>query len=598
MEQQQSDNTAFGRHIPLLAWATLFAAASVLFTGYHVYCANQDLQIPLVRLLNDPSLYPHDPFAATLPYYASLVWRVVALCARSVPLEPVLLVFFIVARVLAIYAAGNLALALAPRSRLAMAAAMAFIATDPVPIIGGGTILAPYFEQTSLAVGLFMMAMAAFYRRGPVAWAIWLAVGFNCNSLYGVYALTYFGAVLLIGSDHRREWKRWLGSLGLFAMLSIPEIALSAAAFGKGTVSADLWLAACHARVPHHIFLSTWPWIKFVRFTILMLVVACAMRRGRRAADARRQVFTWMAVSVAWVMIAMAAEGLRSPSMLILQPARATDLWSCFGVIALMAVCLGSVEASLPSLGKLRWGGALLALIPFVLFHPVGYAGLVLAVLLVASGCLLPKRRPPLPSIQESFPEGESAVRPPARTPGGIVSTGNRLTVAVAILILAIGFRAFGERVRITGRLSTALVIAHSGSIRGVCDWARASTSKDATFLVNPNWGEFRALSVRPAFVTWEDGSALLWYRPFAVSWSERMQALGCDVTNGRLPGRHINRRFDRLYAALTDSDAFRLAERYYVRYWVVTAMRKSALPVVYRDRYFKVLRVVTAQKK
>jgi hypothetical protein len=581
VEQQRDDNSALERRIPLLAWALVFAAASVLFTGYRVYFHNQALQIPLVRLLNDPSLYPHDPFAATLQYYASPVWRVVAWGARVVPLEPVLLVFFVFARFLAIYAAGNLALALAPKSRLAMAAAMAFIATDPVPIIGGGTILMPYFEQTSLAVGFFIMATAAFYRRRPVAWAIWLAAGFNCNGLYGVYALTYFGAAFLIGSDYRREWKRWVGSLGLFAVLSIPAIALSAAAFGKGAVSTDLWVAACRARVPHHIFPSTWPWIKFARFTVLMLVVASGVLLGRRDTSVRKQVFAWMAVSVGWVLIAMAAEGLRSPSMLILQPARATDLWYCFAVIALMAACLetdsGTAQPTSPSpsfvrrgdtsplaKGGLRGVCAALAIVPFVLFHPGGYEGLVLAALLVASVCLLRLRRD--------------------------MVSGDRLAIAVAVLILAIGLHAFGARFRETRSLSRALVTTPTGSIRRVDDWARANTPKDAGFLISPNWGEFRAIAQRPAFVTWKDGSALLWYRPFAVPWSERMRALGYDVSKGQLPSPRINSHLDKLYDALTDSDALRLAERYDLRYWVVAAKHKSALPVVYANRYFKVL--------
>lgn len=581
----------------------MFAAASVLFTGYRVYFHNQALQIPFVRLLNDPSLYPNDPFAATLPYYASPVWRVVAWCARVVPLEPVLLAFFLVARFLAIYAAGNLALAFAPRSRLAMAAAMAFIATDPVPIIGGGTILMPYFEQTSLAVAFFMMAMAAFHRRRPVAWAIWLAAGFNCNGLYGVYALTYFGAAFIVRTVESRQppspihnskfiihnsLRVWLGALGLFAVLSIPAIALSAAAFGKGAVSADLWFEACRARVPHHIFPSTWPWIKFMRFTMLMLVVAGGALLGRRDSNVRKQVFTWMAVSVAWVLVAMMAERLRSPSMLILQPARATDLWYCFGVIALMAACLSSGDTS-PltrtrlqiardhrTKGGLRGVSVAFALIPFALFHPAGYAGLVLAALLVACVCLL---RP-------------SRAMPPGILPGGIASAGDRLAIAVAVVILALGLGALGERVWTSGSLSNALVKAPGGSIRQVCDWARASTSKDATFLVNPNWGEFRALSERPAFVTWKDGSALLWYRPFAIPWSARMQALGYDVTKGEFPGQRINGRLDKLYDSLTDADALRLAERYGIRYWVVTVKHKSKLPVVYANRYFKVLRV------
>lgn len=581
MDQQQAPQTAEEERIRLALWALVFAAASVLATGYRVYFHNQALQIPLVKLLNDPALYPNDPFAATLPYYASSLWRVVAMGARIVPLEPLLLTLFIVERFVVIYAAGNLALALEPRSRLAMAAAMAFFAMDPVPIIGGGTILMPYFEQTSLAVGFYMMAMAAFYRGRPTAWAIWLAAGFNCNSMYGVYALTYFGVAFLF-RDFRsaplhsnpetpsRKCKvesseghcalRWLGALALFAVLSIPALVLSLSAFGKDSVSADLWLAASRARVPHHIFPSTWPLVKFMRFTLLMLVVGYGVALARGRADLRRHTIAWMTVGVAWVAFAAAAEWLRSPGMMMLQPARATDLWYCFGVVALMAACFGAEQTSAKSVASIA-----LALVPFALFHPVGsLTGLALASALLALVAL-----PRLPIWRVN---------------------GNRAALAVAILVVAVGAVDLEGRLQVERNLTAALIKTPGRSIRRVCNWARANTTKDATFLVNPNWGEFRALSERPAFVTWKDGSALLWCRPFAVPWSERMRALGYDVTTGQLPGQHANSELDGLYDAMTDSAVRRLAARHGISYWVVSAKHESRLPVVYANRYFRIL--------
>ena len=553
----------------LFWWAIVFAAASVLITGYRVYFHNQALQIPLVRLLNDPSLYPNDPFAATLPYYASSLWRVVAWGARVVPLEPLLLGLFLIERFVVIYAAGNLALAFAPKSRLAMAGAMAFFATDPTPIIGGGTLLMPYFEQTSLAVGFLMLAMAAFYRRRPLAWAVWLAAGFNCNSMYGCYALTYFGAVFLLDSAYRREWRQWIRSLGIFVVLAIPAIALSATALGNGTVSSGLWFEACRARVPHHIFPSTWPWIKFARFTVLMLVMADAVALGLRSARNRRPehpepvegrygatallsaTLIWTAVSVGWVVFAIAAERLHSPTMLMLQPARATDLWYAFAVTALMAACAMSLEEPMM---------LVLALIPFALFDPLSHMALIP---LAGVALVLVKRR----------------------------IGRDKLAMAVAIVVLAAGVRAFVTRAETTG-IAAALAKTPGRSIRLVCDWARTRTTKDAMFLVNPNWGEFRGLSARPAFVTWKDGSALLWNRPFAGPWAERMQALGYDVSTGELPGQRVNARLDKLYGSLADSDARRLAERYGVRYWVVPTKHESGLPVTYSNLYFKVLRI------
>jgi len=488
----------------LIWWAVAFAAVSVLVTGYRVYFHNQALQIPLIRMLGGTP-YPNDPFAATLPYYASMVWRVVALAAKIIPLEPLLLVLFAAERVLVIYAAGNLALALAPKSRIATIAAMALFASDPVPIIGGGTLVLPYFEQTGLAIALLLMAMAAFYRRRPLAWAIWLGAAFECNSLYGVFALTYFTAAFAIDSEYRRDWRGWVRPMGVFAALAAPAIVLSMGTVGGG--GSELWLAAARSRVPHHIFPSTWPAIKFARFAMLVLVTGlsalCVTRCAGLMAGVRRHLLVWAGVGVAWVLIAGAAEAIGSPSMLLFQPARATDLWYAFGAIGLLATYLATVRKS-----------SVIALILLVIFHPTGAAGV----------------------------------------------------------------------------LDHPLVGSPGQSMRQVCDWARTHTPDYAVFLVNPNWGEFRAMSARPAFVTWKDGSALLWHRPFARPWAERMRALGYDVSKGELPGERVNGILDRLYDSMSDDDALRLAARYGVRYWVVPASHTSSLPTVFRNRYWRVL--------
>ena len=57
-------------------WKSLFLLLplSILISGYNLYFSNQDIQIPLVMWLNDPSLFPGDPFVATLGGYSSLLW--------------------------------------------------------------------------------------------------------------------------------------------------------------------------------------------------------------------------------------------------------------------------------------------------------------------------------------------------------------------------------------------------------------------------------------------------------------------------------------------------------------------------------------------
>src|SRR5437867_10039071 len=51
---------------PLWACALLLSFGSILVTQAGVFVENHAVQVPLIRWLNDPTLYPGDPFAASL----------------------------------------------------------------------------------------------------------------------------------------------------------------------------------------------------------------------------------------------------------------------------------------------------------------------------------------------------------------------------------------------------------------------------------------------------------------------------------------------------------------------------------------------------
>ena len=145
----------------LFTFVTLLIS-TFLINRYYIYYANQSLQIPLVNLLNDPSLYPNDPFAATLPNYSSQLWPLVALANRYIPLEPLFFGLFLFEKILLLYAAGNLAKTFVPNSWLATFGTMAMFAVGVKPILGEGTIATNYLEQTGLAIPFFLLAISSF----------------------------------------------------------------------------------------------------------------------------------------------------------------------------------------------------------------------------------------------------------------------------------------------------------------------------------------------------------------------------------------------------------------------------------------------------
>ena len=158
-----------------------FCTLSFVNSGYHIFWYNQSIQIPLVYLLNNPELYANDPFAATLPFYASLLWQFVAKMANWISLESTLLILFIFEKLLLIYAAAKLANSFQPNSNLAIISAMALLAIGITPIVGSGTVVADYLEQTAFSIPFFILAATAFHRSKYYQWATWMAIGSLSN---------------------------------------------------------------------------------------------------------------------------------------------------------------------------------------------------------------------------------------------------------------------------------------------------------------------------------------------------------------------------------------------------------------------------------
>lgn len=561
------DNIVNKSKASLWPHAVVLFIASVLFTGYRVYFHNQSLQIPLIYLLNDRSLYPNDPFAATLPYYASLVWHIAALMARVTPLEHVLLGLFLIERFMVIYAAGRAAQALVPESKLAPVGAMILLALAPEPIIGGGTIVMSYFEQTGLAMAFFLFATAAFYERRPLAWALWMAAGFNANSMYGTYALTYFGAAFLLDQQYKGEWKSWIKSLVVFSLFIIPTVMLTLSAYDKASNHRELWLAAAYIRLPHHLFPMARPFIDYIMFSVMMIATLIALRAGRSESDKIcKHGMIWSGVALLWLVYAFAAEWLKSPSLLVMQPSRGMDPWYCFASIAVISVWAKKIESDASSILK------------------AGYA----AVVIVCGVLLWQSHRLPIVTKISVLTVEWLVLWVVSLGKDGAIRSARFMVAAVCVA----GVILFSCRIHNRGSIVSALVRRPKISQREIAHWARFHTQKSSQFLISPSWGEFRSLSKRPVFVTWKDGSALLWYRPFVTDWVERLQGIGYDITRAKPSGEEIFSKLDRIFEHLTDKDVLKLRSRYQIDYWVVRPEHRSSFPIAFKGKYYKVLAI------
>ena len=110
-------------------------------------------------------------------------------------------------------------------------------------------------------------------------------------------------------------------------------------------------------------------------------------------------------------------------------------------------------------------------------------------------------------------------------------------------------------------------------------------------FLIDPNWNEFRALSQRPVFVTWKDGTAILWERSFVSEWVTRIESFGFSFEKTDESGTADGfRPLTRLYENLDDENIVALSSTYPIRFWVVRVDHASSFPVIFQTAGYKVL--------
>jgi hypothetical protein len=536
----------------------LLALIAWLAGGYQVYSGNQALQIPLVEKLLNPALFPHDPFAATLKYYSAPIWWGIAGLARFLPLEPLLFLLFLLEKALLVFAAASLAGAFFPKARLAPWAGALVVALGIPALLGSeGKITANYFEQTAASVPFFLLAFAALIKGKPWAWAIYGAIGNSLNPMYGLFALGYsaLGFCLL----HRSRLKQWLAPLLLSALGSFPAFFFAAASSRAEASDRSLWLSAAFSRFSNHLAPLSWRKEQDLAFALLLALVLAVYFRTRRSErpNATGFVGAAMIAGLVWLALAFVAYFLGSPRLLILHPARATDLW--YGI---SAIFLAGYFAEAVEFGPLRrqWVNLFGLLLALFLFRSLELSSYLF---IVITGILLL-----LPALPFSGKGKPPAIR--------------RLTAALLIITFAF---AGGWQLWMRHRTGDWQFYTF-GSGRGekeVALWAKSHTSQDSLFVVPVNMAMFRALAERGVAATWKDGSAILWHRPFVSEWAKRMQALGRpavprEAARGSFPLSLYPKGWQ-------DEDLRQLAGRYGVEYCVLPVSHKTGLPVVFRGR-------------
>jgi hypothetical protein len=340
----------------------------------------------------------------------------------------------------------------------------------------------------------------------------------------------------------------------------------------------------------------TWPRAHFLEAGALFALLALWLALdGGVSRKLRRHALIWSGVAASWLALAfVTAYVVVSPSLLLTQPARATDLWICFAAVAIAAIGASKVEAlwgpdgvlgkplapprpdssapisagtvsTVPATGAWQNRLAVVAFVAsFFLWRPLGW--------LVAATCLIAVVAPPVWRVL--FADGHP----------------RRLSRLLVFWVCLSALWAFQRRMKDSGFLD-ALVLRPDPAVREVAAWAKASTPKEAVFLVelrwNSDWPQFRGLSERAIFTNWADGAAINWSQDFVTEWARRLGLLGFDVRSAGLKNERI---LDDLYAALSDDSVERARAQIPFRYWVVPEDHPSGYPVAFAGGGYKVL--------
>ncbi len=566
----------------LWAYGCLCFVTSLIYTGYDAISGNRAVSLAAVELLRDATLYPSDPIRDTLPRYVSVLWWVVAWLSRYFPLEPMELVLFLAARALLFYAVYRLAKALAPGSFLAAASSMTVFALVPQPILAEGTIMVSIFEQSATAVPFVLLALADFIEKRYWRSAIWLGIVTNLTVMYAAYTTIYLFAIALLPA-FRADWKRWVKSIWLLLAVSLPVIALLISQGGTAHPDVALWYKANRFRSAHHLFPLAFALRYWVTFLVSCAFVGAVCFLTRRSYPLLSRLgIAWLAANgIALFMAFVVAYVARFPTATASQPAKAVDLLVApAGVLVACATSLLLERA----LGQARVTSTFFLYLPlwFISINIWSYSAhpkVALFLWLIASFVVI---------VYRAWGRGQEAREAHS-------SLRCALTLCLALTLVVGGFRqlqAGGLRVR----------FAASSDIYPIAVWAQRNTTGDVVFLIPPgdqdDWPSFRALSRRGVFVTWKDGTHILFAPQYTEEWVNRIAAIGFDIRKqklglrGRSPvdGSNINE----LYFKLQDEDVKRIASRYRIDYWIVPVEKPSAFPEVFRHGKWKVLQVST----
>ena len=543
------------RRVFLFAFAGAYL--NIVVYGFSYGASNHEFELSLVNWLRDLSLYPHDPIRDAFARFPTIFWPGVAYFSHWLSTETVVFILFLLTKLLFFLVLARIVEARVKDTRLAAcivgSVALSPFLNDQTPL-SASTVLDAVQTHTTLAVALLLWVGCLLLEERWIPAAILCALTVYLDALYFVFTLFAFATFAVLDWRRRRPTIVLAGLAG--ATISLPWLLLFRGVtyrqFPDGYVEALLAFYPFHLNLHSHETYDIVSGFGLVAAAGLMGVVA---RKFGLQTDSRLE-----ALSASFILPVILGAGFGelhlTPMLARLQMLRADSFLLLYSVLLVQIYGANLLRSSGKGPATTLLLGAATILLPFT-----ESVGLLWLVFIGMALWLDP---------DEHFERYLRWVSAPllVRTIGsGLLVTGivaaslkqhaewsSTVVVALAILLASVlisGYRsavlaASPDRVAaiVSGLVFLLLTVgrvpiiphlwnpviaptAQESNWRGVQEWAKANTPREAQFLVPTYPGGFRAFSDRSSWGEWKDGQAMYLYPPFEEEYRNRMIAVG-----------------------------------------------------------------------
>jgi hypothetical protein len=594
----------------------MLSLGQTIWWGYGFAIGDHAVQIPFIKHILNPNLYPNDPMVATSSGYTTFFTYFIAILIKLFRnMEIIYFTVHLASMFLFMLVVYKLSLLLFDNQIVAIVS-LAFMFFKKLTL-GKSGIHYTSMDHTFILYPFALLGVWFFLReRKAIGFAI-VGLVFNFQALTATYAFSMLAFSALLEAavnswryyrnrdssiDIREMWlKQTLFPIGMFVAFALPTIIWSIS--NSGGAITDEWIKIFRARSSHHSFPFSWSKEHYVNYLLFLAFGAVALSQApARRFHGKIMAFV-LAIGILCGIGVIFAEYYPVKLVLRMQLFRSTTYLTIFCLLYISNYIVSSWGKS-----GIHRIAAILNVLILVILSYYNLAVLVL-ILYVLAEWVLPGRGERTPhfgillfiifaivlriySPHNSFP-GELSLSPLSGLLRKVFE--DRLLVILSCLAIILAWK---DRVSIgiIRKLATGIVVLtlafyvipsafsrfhpaqryESGWI-DVQLWAKENTPIHATFLTPPYSQGFRIFSERPIVVDWKDGTQQYFDTEYGYEWWERVQMVGGN---------------SRKYDEMSEEEYIAIARKYKASYIVVPASRTLNLEKAYVNKEYAVYRI------